>query len=157
MTEGYTGTNRHRPLKFKTVEEIQIAIDEYFDNCDNRLIQGYDNKTNEQFAYISPEPYTMAGLAYSLDLSRKQLLVYKRRHQYGNTIIKARRKIQTDVEIRLMENRNAVGAIFNLKNNFGYTDERKTDVTSNGQTIVIKPVLYGDNLPEQVSTKKLSD
>ena len=57
------------PLKYKTVEKIQKAIDEYFEFCDNRLVKGYDNKTNTQFAYISPEPYTMSGLAYALDLS----------------------------------------------------------------------------------------
>ena len=130
-----------RPLKFKTVEELQEAIDEYFTNCDNRLIQGYDEKTNQQFAYISPEPYTMHGLAYSLDLSRKQLLVYKRRYQFGNAIIKARRKVAMDVERRMMEGKGATaGAIFSLKNNFGWKDESRVDHTTKGKELPV-PIL----------------
>lgn len=132
MTEGYTGTNRHRPLKFKTVEEMQIKIDEYFNFCDNRLVQGYDNKTNEQFAYISPEPYTMSGLAYALDMSRQGLLNYKHRDEFLYAIKKARRKVQTDVERRLMEGKATVGAIFNLKNNFGWKDKTESDLNVKG-------------------------
>lgn len=125
------------PLKFKTEKELQDKVNEYFDYCDNRLVQGYDNKTNEQFAYISPEPYTMSGLAYYLDLSRKQLLVYKKRQQFGNAIIKARRKVEMDVERRSLE-RGSVCHIFNLKNNFGWKDESKVE-----NTIKMPTPIYG--------------
>jgi hypothetical protein len=131
-----------KPLKFKTVKELQDKIEEYFDNCDNRLVHGYDNKTNEQFAYISPEPYTMSGLAYALDLSRQGLLNYKHRGEYLDTIKKARRRVQTDVERRLMEGKATVGAIFNLKNNFGWKDKKETDITSGGKPI---PILGGES------------
>lgn len=121
------------PLKFETVDKLELAIEEYFDNCDNRLVQGYDNKTNEQFAYISPEPYTMSGLAYALDLSRKQLLVYKKRYEYGNAITKARRRVEADVECRMNDkNTFTAGLIFNLKNNFGWKDESKIENTIKG-------------------------
>ncbi len=127
---------RGRPLKYKTVEKLQKVIDEYFDSCDNRLIQGYDNKTNEQFAYISPEPYTMSGLAYALDLSRKQLMVYKRRDEFGNAVKRARRRIEADVDRRLNDKITFTpGLIFNLKNNFGWVDENKTDLTTDGKEI----------------------
>ena len=142
------------PLKFETVEKLQEAIDEYFDFCDRRLLQGYDEKTNTQFAYISPEPYTMAGLAYALDLSRKQLLVYKKRYQFGNAIKRAREKVQVDVERRLMEGKNAVGAIFNLKNNFGYKDKTEQDIKSGGKRIVgfnFNPP-YADNTNDKPTT-----
>lgn len=118
-----------RKLKFKTVEKLEEAIKEYFDNCDNRLIQGYDNKNNEQFAYISPEPYTMSGLAYALDMDRRSLLNYGKRGQFFPTIKRARRRVATDVERRLMEGKNAAGAIFNLKNNFGWKDESQVKNT----------------------------
>jgi len=129
------------PLKYKTEEELQKAVDKYFDYCDNRLVQGYDNKTNEQFAYISPEPYTMSGLAYNLGLSRKQLLVYKKRYLFGNTIKEARRKVEMDVERRLMEGKAQTGAIFNLKNNFGWRDQTEVDVSGRLVKIDVKSML----------------
>lgn len=136
------------PLKYKTPEELQKAIAEYFYQCDSRLVQGYDNKTNEQFAYISPEPYTMSGLAYALDLSRKQLLVYKKRHRFGNAVTRARRKVETDIERRMNDKRDFTpGLIFNLKNNFGWKDKTETDVTSGGKPI---PILGGITREENV-------
>ncbi len=125
-----------RPLKFKTVEELQAAIDDYFTQCDNRLVQGYDNKTNEQFAYVSPEPYTMSGLAYALDMSRRTLLDYRKRSKFLPTIKRAKRKVAMDVERRLMEGKGATaGAIFSLKNNFGWKDETRTDLTTGGEKL----------------------
>jgi hypothetical protein len=118
-----------RPLKYKTPEELQVAIDAYFDYCDNRLVNGWDNKTNEQFAYVSPEPYTMSGLAYHIGMSRRALLNYKHKDQFLPTIKAARRKVEMDVERRLMEGKAQTGAIFNLKNNFGWKDESKVENT----------------------------
>jgi hypothetical protein len=123
-----------RPLAFKTAKEMQEAIDEYFDNCDNRLVQGYDNKTNEQFAYISPEPYTMSGLAYALGIDRRTLLDYSERGEFLPTLKRARDRVQMDVERRLME-KAPTGAIFNLKNNFGWKDEVKQDITTDGKSL----------------------
>jgi hypothetical protein len=75
----------------------------------------------------------MAGLAYALDLSRKQLLVYKKRYQYGYAITKARRKIEMDVERRMNDKREFTpGLIFNLKNNFDWKDESKVENTIKG-------------------------
>ncbi len=139
------------PLKYLTPEALQTAIDEYFTQCDNRLVQGYDNKTNEQFAYISPEPYTMSGLAYALDLSRRGLLNYKRKDKFVHAIKRARRKVQTDVERRLMEGKGATaGAIFNLKNNFGWKDESKVENT----VILPKPLLSKLDVSDNDSTKE---
>lgn len=135
-TPGYTNTDRHRPLKYKTVKELQDAVDEYFKYCDNRLVQGYDNKTNEQFAYISPAPYTMSGLANKIGLDRSSLMNYATKDEFLPTIKEAREKVHEDVETRLME-KAPTGAIFNLKNNFGWRDESHTDVTSGGKPIPI--------------------
>ena len=85
-----------RPLLFKTVKEVEDKINEYFNYCDNRLINGYDNKTNEQFAYISPEPYTMSGLAYYLGIDRKTLLNYSKKEEFFPTIKRARNKVEMD-------------------------------------------------------------
>lgn len=123
-----------RPLKYKTVEELQKVINEYFDNCDNRIQQVYSKKSDGVIEIINPEPYTMSGLAYALDMDRRTLLDYSKRSEFLPTIKKARNKVHSDVERRLMDGAG-VGAIFNLKNNFAWND--KTEVEQSGTVEVI--------------------
>lgn len=124
-----------RPLKFKTVEELQTAIDNYFDYCDNRSRSVYVERLGDNISVSAPAPYTMSGLARALNLSRQALSEYSHREQFGDTIKAARDKVQEDIETRLMETSNQSGAIFNLKNNFGWRDKIEQDVTSNGESI----------------------
>ena len=119
-----------RPLAFKSPEEMQDKIDEYFAYCDNRIQQVYSAKANGVIEVIDPAPYTMSGLARRLGLDRKSLLNYSNKDEFFPTIKDARERVQEDVETRLME-KQATGAIFNLKNNFGWVDETKTDQTHN--------------------------
>jgi hypothetical protein len=61
--------------------------------------------------------------------------------RYFNIIKKARDRVQEDIEIRLMEGRNVVGAIFNLKNNYNYVDKTEVIDTTTGKVggfVVIK-------------------
>ena len=127
-----------RPLIFKSVDDVKDKIEEYFDYCDNRLVNGYDNKTNQQFAYINPEPYTMSGLAYYLGIDRKTLLNYSKKDQFFPTIKKARNRVEMDIDRRLNDkNAFTPGLIFNLKNNFDWKD--KTEVDNNIR--LPKPIL----------------
>lgn len=121
-----------RPLKYKTVEELSSAIDEYFDFCDNRIRHVYDKKSGSVIEIIDPEPYTMAGLAYAIGIDRKTLYNYSNKDEYFPTVKRARNKVQTDVERRLMEGQ-ATGAIFNLKNNFEYVDKQEIDQNISGE------------------------
>lgn len=129
-----------RPLAFKSVQELQDKIDEYFDFCDMRIIKGYSQKEEKEFAYISPAPYTMHGLARACGVDRDTIINYSHKEEFFGTIKEARNKVAEDVETRLMEGRAQAGAIFNLKNNFGWKDENKTDITSNGESIAIRIV-----------------
>lgn len=127
-----------RPLIFKSVKEVEDKIEEYFDYCDNRLVNGYDNKTNEQFAYINPEPYTMSGLAYYLGIDRKTVINYSNKDEFFHTIKRAREKVEMDIERRMNDkNTFTPGLIFNAKNNFDWKD--KTEVDQNIR--VPKPLL----------------
>ena len=119
-----------RPLAFKTPEELETKIAEYFAFCDNRIQQVYSPKSEGVIEVINPAPYTMSGLALSLGLDRRTLLDYSNRDEFLPTIKAAREKVHADVETRLME-KNATGAIFNLKNNFGWVDKTETDQTHN--------------------------
>ena len=117
-----------RPLLFKTAKEMQKKIDEYFDFCDNRIQLVYSAKSDGVIEIVNPAPYTMSGLALSLDMDRKSLLNYSKKEQFFPTIKRAKQKVHSDVETRLME-KNAVGAIFNLKNNFGWKDKTEMELS----------------------------
>lgn len=101
-----------RPLKYKTKEELQEAIDNYFIMCDEQK-----------------RPYTITGLGLAVGLDRKQLLEYGEREEFFNTIKEAKLKIHNFAEEHLYCSGIATGVIFNLKNNFGWQD--KTEVNNN--------------------------
>lgn len=128
-----------RPVKFKTVEEMQKVIDEYFVWCDDRALKVWDDKLQKEFMVSKPAPYTMSGLARRIGLSRQGLIEYSKKDKFSDAIKEARNKIHEDVEIRLMETR-AAGPIFNLKNNFGWKDESHTDITSGGEKLKVPTV-----------------
>lgn len=111
-----------RPLKFQSADELQEKIDEYFDYCDNRIQQVYSPKQERVIEVINPAPYTMSGLASFLGVDRDTILNYGKKEEFFGTIKAARERVHADVETRLME-KNATGAIFNLKNNFGWEDK----------------------------------
>ncbi len=117
-----------RPPIFETPEEMQAVIDEYFDYCDNRIQQVYSPKEGGVIQCINPAPYTMSGLARRLGMDRRTLIDYAKRDKFILTIKAARQKVHEDVEQRLME-KNATGAIFNLKNNFGWKDSTEQELT----------------------------
>lgn len=121
-----------RPLKYKTVEDLQKIIDEYFQWCDNKTKKIYDEKKGAEYMISDPAPYTMHGLARRLGLSRQGLLDYSKRDEFLDAIKEARDMVAEDVETRLM-GRTPTGAIFNLKNNFGWRDESKQEITLIGE------------------------
>ena len=115
-----------RPNKFKSVEEMQIAIDNYFKDCD----------ANER-------PYTISGLAYALDTTRRTLLDYEENDEFSHTIKKAKAKIEQFVEERLFMGSNTAGVIFNLKNNYNWKDKQEIEADVNS-TVDITVELIDD-------------
>lgn len=107
-----------RPLKFKDVEELQTRIDEFFESDEQPLI---------------------TSLALWLDTDRKVLIDYEERPEFSNTIKKAKLRCEQYVEQKLMGTGNATGAIFNLKNNYGWVDKTEQDITSKGEQINTGP------------------
>lgn len=121
-TPKYQG--RGRPPAFKTPEEMQAKIDAYFAKCDSRVSTRFD-KDGEPINTLNPEPYTMSGLALALGVDRETILNYAEKDDFFGTVKAARIKVQADVERRLMETSNQTGAIFSLKNNFGWVDKQE--------------------------------
>lgn len=94
------------PAKYNSPEEMQIAIDAYFDTCDR------DKK-----------PYTISGLCNSLGIVRQTLLNYKEKKEYEHTVIMAKARCEQYAEEMLFTGKNVAGAIFVLKNHYGWRDE----------------------------------
>lgn len=98
-----------RPLKYKNKEEIDQAIRAYFDRCEE-----------------SGKPLTMSGLAVWLDMDRRSLVNYGNREEFFPSIKRARAMIEASTEERMLMNElNVTGAIFSLKNNYGWVDKQE--------------------------------
>jgi len=111
-----------RPLKFQSVDELSDMIDAYFEQCDK-----------------DGDPYTITGLALALDTSRESLLEYQDRPEFVDTIKRAKLKCHNYAEKFLYNGKNATGAIFNLKNNWGWRD--KSEIDARVETVT--PILGG--------------
>ncbi len=108
-----------QPMKFQTVEALEEAVDNYFDNDAWML-----DKDGER-EYLP----TMSGLALSLGVDRRTVVNYSHNEEYFLTIKKARARIESFIETRLYGN-NVTGCIFNLKNNFDWKDKTEVNQTN---------------------------
>lgn len=119
-----------RPLKFNSVEELEIAIEAYFQKMNNSLYINADGIP----VY---EPLTITGLALALDTTRKTLMEYEEKDVFSNTIKKAKTKVENFAEKRLFGSA-PTGAIFALKN-YGWKDTQDVNQTNiNPQVIITK-------------------
>jgi hypothetical protein len=136
-----------RPLKFKTVKELQKKIDDYFascfeeqwidetrrDNFGNWILENGKRKEFHIIKNIQVEDFTITGLAIFLNTSRETLLDYQNRDEFSDTIKKAKLIVENSYEKRLI-NRGNSGDIFALKN-FNWKDKNETDITSQGDKL----------------------
>ncbi len=113
-----------RPRKFETVEELQLAIDKYFAECKE-----------------SETPLTISGLAYAIDLTRENILVYEKdenRKEYHDTVKKAKAFILAEQEARLVSGKNnPAGLIFSMKNNYNWRDQQDINLSLDGVEITV--------------------
>lgn len=119
-----------RPLKYKTVEELQAAIDAYFEDCQGKpLLDEDDNAVTDKYGepvIIGAHPPTVTGLALALGFSTRQsLLNYQGRKQFLDTITRAKARCEEYAESRLFDRDGARGAQFSLEHNFRWLDQDK--------------------------------
>lgn len=116
-----------RPLKYKTVQELQTAIDEYFLACEGEMLKDDDekpilNKWGEP-VMLGRKPPTVTGLALALGFAGRQaLLNYQGRATFKDTILRAKSRCEEYAETRLFDKDGANGAKFSLACNFGWSD-----------------------------------
>lgn len=106
-----------RPKSFKTLEELEKAIEDYFN--EGAYMEGGDGRV------FAP---TMAGLARHLKVDRKTIVNYGHDQEYFRTIKEARSRVEEFLEQKLYGN-TVTGVIFNLKNNFGWKDKTEQELT----------------------------
>lgn len=139
-----------RPLLFNSVEELQKKIEEYIKSCFTQkldmfggpiYIKDVQGKKTDKPVMIQSKPFTVTGLAVFLNTSRETLLNYEKKDgEFFDTIKKAKDIIYAYAEEFLYSGKNPAGAIFNLKNNWGWTDKQEIDHTSKGESIAPKVV-----------------
>lgn len=108
--------NVGRPPIWKTADELQEKIDEYFSYC----------KDNDETPNI-------AGLAYFCGVSRETIYNYSEKDQFFDTLKKARDYVMYRMESRAIDGGAPAGTIFLLKN-YGYSD-RYENVNENTHKI----------------------
>ena len=104
------GNEGGRPALFNSPEDLQNAIDAYFNGGANKrlIIVGLGT--------MEIPCYTICGLAYYLGFSSRQSLSdYESKIEYSDIIKKARLRIEMAYEERLADT-GCTGAIFALKN-----------------------------------------
>lgn len=113
--------------KRKTLSSLKEKIDLYFELCD----AANDEKKN------IIKPYTLSGLLSFTELSREEfekLLVSK---SHGETVRKAKGKIEAFIEENMLTGGLSCNASLNsLKYNFGWGDKEK-ESEKNDRTITV--------------------
>lgn len=121
-----------RPPTYKTVEEIQEKIDEYFKWCEGELLivdgEPVINRLGEA-VIINEHPLTITGLALALGFTTRQaLLNYEGKAEFMDTIKEAKTKIERYAEERLYDRDGVNGAKFSLANNFkGWAEKQQIE------------------------------
>jgi hypothetical protein len=155
-----------RPPKFANDGELQDKVNAYFESCFEEL---WEEDVNDEGATIwkpkydrhgeivkyQKEPFTITGLALYLDTTRETISDYEYKPEFSDTIKRAKGRIENFTERQLFDKaaRNMTGIIFNLKNNYGWTD--KTEVDNNIGNKDGKPFETKDSL-KKLSPKELA-
>lgn len=126
------GNDGGRPLAYESVDELEKAIEEYFDKEEgDAWIDMGDTKV------FMP---TVSGLAFHLGIATETLRRYEHKDEFCVTVKKAKQRIEISLEQRLA-GQAVTGTIFNLKNNFGWKDKSEQELTgANGGPMQIQEV-----------------
>ena len=142
-------TRMGRPPMYSTAEEIQVKIDEYFENCKGEIL--YDGEGNPMVdkygnvIRVGVRPLTITGLALALGFtSRQALLNYEAKEEFVDTIMRAKAKVEQYAEERLFDKDGANGAKFSLANNFSGWKEKKEIEGNVNSNVTINVELVDD-------------
>lgn len=143
-----------RPPTFKTPEEMQVKIDQYFEEIEGHPLLDNDGKVMQDKwgypVYVDRHPPTITGLALALGFNtRKSLLDYCGKPAFVNTIARAKARVERYAEERLYDREGQRGAEFSLKYNFRWDapKEEKDETGSSGGGIIEMPAVLPEEAP----------
>jgi hypothetical protein len=130
-------TKLGRPPHFDNPDEMWNKFLEYAQKCTNPdwLIP----KEGEKPIQLEKRPLTVSGFCNYIESYKDLLNEYSKREAFSGTIKKIYSMIENNIEEGLLQNKyNSAGAIFNLKNNFGWKDKVDHELTGkDGQPLKI--------------------
>lgn len=118
-----------RPPKYETEDELQEAIDDYFNNgvTKRKVTVG---RANNRMVIEVPVP-TITGLVLHLGFeSRQSFYDLEKQDKFSYTVKRARTFIEKEYEEQL-QTTGSTGAIFALKN-FGWIDRTEQSIEHSG-------------------------
>lgn len=122
-----------RPPYYKSVEQMQEAIDRYFADCQGEILCGADGEPMlDKYGnpiIIGAKPLTVTGLALALGFTTRLALInYEGKPEFVNAITRAKTRIEEYAESRLYDKDGANGAKFSLANNFkGWREKQEIE------------------------------
>lgn len=134
-----------RPPKYKTVDALQAAIDDYFEDCQGKpLVDDKGNAVTDKYGepvIVGAHPPTVTGLALALGFTNRQsLLNYQGKKQFLDTITRAKSRCEEYAESRLFDRDGARGAQFSLEHNFRWKSDDSDKETLDRAAQVLKEV-----------------
>lgn len=151
-------------LKYKSPEEMQAKVDEYFKECQGHpLLDDAGKPVTDKFGYpiiLDSKPLTVTGLALALGFTTRQsLLNYQSRSKrYQEIIERAKLQIENYAEMRLYDKDGSNGAKFNLQNNFKHwdADKAKSDENKGAAINIICDIPKSDGTPNLPNVANMS-
>lgn len=138
--------NVGRPPKYKSKEEIEEKIEQYFKDCEGHaLTDDEGNTVYNKWGYpviVDRKPPTVTGLALALGFStRLSLLNYQDKKEFMNTITRAKSRVEQYAEERLFDKDGTSGAQFSLRNNFkGWDADKKEEEPDTGGIVIVNNI-----------------
>lgn len=138
--------NVGRPPKYKSKEEIEEKIEQYFKDCEGHaLTDNEGNPVYNKWGYpviVDRKPPTVTGLALALGFTnRLSLLNYQGKKEFVNTITRAKSRVEQYAEERLFDKDGTSGAQFSLRNNFkGWDADKKEEETDTGGIVIVNNI-----------------
>ena len=124
-----------RPPKYTSPDEMQRLIDLYFLACKSRMLEDgaryLEDLSEDDLSIVNDVEGsipTVSGLAYHLGMSTEALRNYEDKDEFLATVKKAKQRVEVFLENRLHAGQ-PTGAIFNLKNNFGWKDKLEQELS----------------------------
>lgn len=136
-------------MLFKTPDEMQRAVDAYFNGGANK------RQVVTLNGVLEVPALTMSGLAYFLGFhERKSLYAYDDYDEFSPILKKARLRIEMNYEESLADGK-PTGAIFALKN-MGWEDRTKSELTGKDGKDLVPParILSKDEIKDFISDLK---